>query len=153
MKPEDLMINDIVYAVINNEDDETGEYVEERHPAMITDLSPNTQLWADGHECKYLLEYLDDCKDEGVDDIEPIPLTEEILEKNGFVYNEKFQCLYRLTRDGTWRIATDIDRTWLRIEQREFPFHECKMRANYLHELQHALRLCGLTDLANSFKV
>ena len=133
MKPEDLMINDIVYAVINNEDDETGEYVEERHPAMITDLSPNTQLWADGHECKYLLEYLDGCKDEGVDDIEPIPLTEEILEKNKSKY-------VSASRYGFPNLIIDSNR---------YMFGDFL----YVHELQHALRLCGLTDLANNFKV
>ncbi len=28
-----------------------------------------------------------------------------------------------------------------------------KTYINYVHELQHALRLCGLTDLADNFKV
>jgi len=27
------------------------------------------------------------------------------------------------------------------------------VRVNYVHQLQHALRLCGLNELANNFKL
>ena len=69
-------------------------------------------------------------------EIEPIPLTPEILEKNGF---EEF--------DG-WRILDmdDVEIRWigtiLEISgshgNMELPNVQC------VHELQHALRLCGI---------
>ena len=89
--------------------------------------------------------------------IEPIPLTGRILEKNGF---EKKYNGY-----GNDYII------YLSYPEREFRLYECfdgygsnivgygikisgnTVEINYLHELQHALRLCGLTDLANDVKV
>ena len=93
-------------------------------------------------------------------EIEPIPLTPEILEKNGFVYES----------DGlTWYDG---------IHNKEQVYIYCPIRKNgnvrkieilvnkyhfftelnteyYVHELQHALRLrlCGLNDLADNFKI
>lgn len=85
----------------------------------------------------------------------PIPLTEEILEKNGFKdYDEIRE--YQFIEDGE-----------------EYRFYLKKMYnkdgicdswgtniggvlpslISSVHELQHALRLAGLTDMANNFKV
>lgn len=74
-------------------------------------------------------------------DIEPIPLTEEILKKNGFELHEF---------NGV-----------MCYERPEFVIHhsmrDCVGRNNFtynhVHELQHALRLCGLNDLADNLKV
>lgn len=73
--------------------------------------------------------------------IEPIPLTEEILKANGFELHSfnGVKC----------------------YERPEFVIHhsmrDCVGRNNFtykfVHQLQHALRLCGLNDLADSFKV
>ena len=73
---------------------------------------------------------------EGMLKIEPIPLTPEILEKNGFrldTYSEEFM-------SGKW---------WTR---NDFVIHESmndsvgrnNFSYKYVHQLQHALRLCGI---------
>ena len=70
-----------------------------------------------------------------LDDISPIPLTAEILEKNGFKYNDIPIVLgweqYGLTlyRGGDGFLINCGQNVALII--------------NYVHELQHALRLCG----------
>ena len=83
--------------------------------------------------CELITE---DREDVGFDGIEPIPLTAEILEKNGFVYNaipfvdgwEQFGLT--LYRGGNgYRIDCGIN---------------VSLIIDYVHELQHALRLCGI---------
>lgn len=71
---------------------------------------------------------------------EPIPLTPEILEKNGFVYN----CFDRWM-NNRYDVAIAV--------KDEFMFIWERIQLNYVHELQHALRLCGLNELANNFRV
>lgn len=74
---------------------------------------------------------------------EPIPLTSEILEKNGFlcyIHHEKFFCI-----SGNKRLYTDCKELgiWTRNiagDWEWFSIAECK----YVHQLQHALRLCGI---------
>lgn len=74
---------------------------------------------------------------------EPIPLTEEILKANGWTYD-------------------DIDYAWCLDKFPDLYKHEegfcnyydgIEVRLNYVHELQQALRLCGLNELADNFKV
>lgn len=67
---------------------------------------------------------------------EPIPLTAKILEKNGFIYNylpfvlgwEQFGLTIRIGGNG-FRIDCGIN---------------VSMIIDSVHELQHALRLCGI---------
>lgn len=73
--------------------------------------------------------------------IEPIPLTPEILEKNGWVKdlysvesydNEELECLSLwVGEDGKnkwwWHVGVDL-----------------VTPINYVHQLQHAMRLCGI---------
>lgn len=89
----------------------------------------------------------------------PIPLTEEILKANadgGSCSFDEFRSLYHLKNNGYHReISISFDKTW------HVPFVEItgmghatiKINMQYVHELQHALRLCGLNDLADNFKV
>jgi len=73
--------------------------------------------------------------------IEPIPLTEEILIENGICYQfgqPWFQGYKPLTTKGVFEI---VYKNIVRLPVR------------YVHELQHALRLCGLNELADNFKV
>lgn len=74
--------------------------------------------------------------------LKPIPLTAEILEKNGF----RTFGLIDAPKYGLWlndgRIIelSRIDNGW-----RIWVFYNnIPMSLNYLHELQHALRLCGI---------
>lgn len=67
---------------------------------------------------------------------EPIPLTPEILEKNGFVYNE-------LPFVQAWEqfgLTLTIGGDGFRINCG----HNISMIIDHVHELQHALRLCGI---------
>lgn len=82
---------------------------------------------------------------------EPVPLTPEILLKNGFHSNgvdvfEYTGALYEpLIQISIGRrfLFVIIDYMSYRIEM---PVHE-------VHELQHALRIFGLHELANNFKI
>ena len=74
------------------------------------------------------------------DKIEPIPLTAEILEKNGWyvpqakIWWECYNVSFWLAQfvDGRFKIMTDED-------------SDCVFAAiRYVHELQHILRLCGI---------
>lgn len=84
---------------------------------------------------------------EGIMEYEPIPLTAEILEKNGFRTNGTSN-EYQLDMDAH-TIFYNKKHSLLIIELcGRTCFEYCI--AN-VHELQHALRLCGLTDLADNF--
>ena len=65
--------------------------------------------------------------------VKPIPLTPEILEKNEWWYDEVSFCIEKWSGFQCY----DID----------------SIKLDSVHQLQHALRLCGLNDLADNFKV
>lgn len=76
---------------------------------------------------------------------EPIPLTEEIFKANGWMCsNGWFE-----RNDVNFFIAKCVDKYKL------CPIFHMKSFATiaYVHELQHALRLCGLSELADNFKI
>lgn len=82
-------------------------------------------------------------------EIKPIPLTAEILEKNGWYVpllkswweHPDIAFWMKAYTDGTFELMID--------EDSDISF--CTIR--FVHELQHALRLCGLKELADNFKV
>lgn len=74
------------------------------------------------------------------EEIEPIPLTPEILEKNGF---ELIKGTYPTLRNHYRDIIFQI----VKIEETKYnkPFYTFKgCPIYYVHELQHALKLCGI---------
>ena len=82
--------------------------------------------------------------------VKPIPLTPEILEKNGFikVNSQRYDYGY-----------PDTD-CYVKVNPKKNMIHVNGRNANsnlyshsFVHELQHALRLCGLNELADNFKV
>ena len=75
--------------------------------------------------------------------ISPIPLTAEIMENNGFnrYYDSHF---YSLLNGFTVAIADEPYIT---------SAFNVDITVYYVHELQHALRLCGFDELADNFKV
>ena len=92
----------------------------------------------------------------GVDGlIRLIPLTPEILEKNGFgfIRNSDTKSVWNgwwiykglelttscLNREGNWPCYINI--------------YDSNIKCEYVHQLQHALRLCKLGDLADNFKI
>ncbi len=72
-------------------------------------------------------------------DIEPIPLTPEILEKNGFV-NGEFYSELLLHDDAGTQIQCDCDNLKIRTRERELLDIPCI----FVHQLQHALRLLNI---------
>ena len=76
--------------------------------------------------------------------LSPIPLTAEVLEKNGWTKpassrvwsrNNVPSFVLEEIDDGSFEVTTDTCSEWGGL---------CMIR--YVHELQHALRLCGIND-------
>lgn len=91
----------------------------------------------------YLLRY---------DQVSPIPLTLEILERNGFELRDGF--LYHRIDDKPHHYDFKLRNGG--VFTSEGYTLECgiyHLTIRYVHELQHALRLCGLNDLADNFKL
>lgn len=109
--------------------------------------------YAEGKEYYYQVSK-DTFAEEAIDNFQPIPLTAEILEKNGFKdYDEIKE--YQFEEDG------EKYRFYLKKMYLDGKF-DCwgtnvggvlpSLIAS-VHELQHALRLCGLNELADNFKI
>lgn len=78
--------------------------------------------------------------------LEPIPLTPEILEKNGFEQNENVKG-YQYPNDYVIFCLEELSGVSI------FNGVYNDICINCVHELQHVLRLCGLTELADNFKI
>ena len=95
---------------------------------------------------------------------EGIPLTEEILKANGFEETntgfmvEFFQRpSYVMKLNESYYYGIEVVGGYCNIrakneEYKNLPF-EADIQCNYVHELQTVLRLCGLNELADNFKV
>ena len=77
-----------------------------------------------------------DRDDVGFDGVWPIPLTAEILEKNGF---EK--CRIKEIEYFGWRLNEDFS---LELNAVDTLMWNDDVAIHYVHQLQHALRLCGI---------
>lgn len=87
------------------------------------------------------------------DEIEPIPITAEILEKNGFKREEEGRgfsepyCVY-VNDDFQYVVKVypkDIMDRYSRLEIGEYDDNEyMSLLINHVHELQHALRLADI---------
>ena len=78
-----------------------------------------------------------------VDELEPIPITAEILEKNGFVKSGNYEVWRIICNDyemrvTPWRFAVIFLENGADKEEYSAP------RPSFVHELQQALRLCGI---------
>jgi hypothetical protein len=67
----------------------------------------------------------------------PIPLTPEILEKNGW---EERPTGYVFYTDGK-RYENSL---WYIFDSNTFVVNTTEFQIKYVHQLQHALRLCGI---------
>ena len=76
---------------------------------------------------------------------EPIPLTYEILKKNGWK-DAEFWCEYQ---EGNNSIQACLPDMRGRINVIEIEHFKCEC----VHQYQHLLRLCGLDELADNFKI
>ena len=97
-------------------------------------------------------------------EIDPILLTPEILEKNGWNLDTVLQCY---TSTPLWLYGEGIINLLLQFPAKQSAgsleiFDNQKIRSLFdftwkdrlcIHDLQHALRLCGFNKLADDFKV
>lgn len=87
-----------------------------------------------------------------MDLLEPIPLTLEILERNKFELRDGF--LYHRIDDKPHHYDFKLKNGG--VFTSEGYTLECgiyHLTIRYVHELQNALRLCGLNELADDFKL
>ena len=131
MKPTDLMLEDWVLW-------------KNRYVKIVRTCSV---VYSFGHRDVWLAYCNDDnvveCHD--MSKISPIPLTTEILKKNGWK-DAEFWCEYQ---DGKNTIQCCLPDMRGRINGIEIEHFKCE----YVHQYQHLLRLCGLNELADNFKV
>ena len=80
-------------------------------------------------------------EDMDCDDIEPIPLTAEILEKNGFVGELCSNGIDYVSEEYKLRIICKTNDVGWTIYANHFGLDKKDV---FVHELQHALRLCGI---------
>ena len=134
MKAKDLMIGDWVKVICPKH--ESCERVKDIHSC---DAAPYIKV--EDEDKWYLSE------------VEPIPLTPEILEKNGFeIYEQdftsnpiyKFGCFDYMEYEEYHKyfdIGCRMTYTHFGVDS---TYIHSMMRIQYVHELQHALRLCGI---------
>ena len=70
---------------------------------------------------------------------QPIPLTPEILEKNGLV-NDTLGCYFDEDEQMMLEISSEEEGIYWTINYNEYGI----LKLNSVHELQHALRLCRI---------
>ena len=150
MKANELMIGDWV---------KTTSDWPERYQNKITRVrglcDENGQIDCDLTEPNGAYVWSDD-----EDSFEPIPLTAEILEKNGlrkvtldgekgskqdYYIDTHFVGYYNmdaLTRVHASPIVYDIKQKWLFVDDKQIC--RIELMCPYVHTLQHALRLCGI---------
>ena len=124
MKPEELMIGDYI---MFNKDIYIIEEMSKKGWAHI--------IYNDGSKCRVALS-----SDYILDEITPVPLTPEILKKN-----------FPSTTDwyfiGTDKFCFRIDKykdKWDLYFGRDGKGTNLQIKISYVHELQHAMRLCGV---------
>lgn len=132
-----------------------GDYVKyQEHIYIIEEISAQGWVHLIHPEAKIRVNMTSDYI---IDLLEPIPLTPEILEKNGWIYNnedEKFfpqtwindKLMLRVIDDYNYRVVVISD--YDDEDTNDTPFI-----ITYIHELQHILKLCEYDDLADNFKL
>ncbi len=125
LRINEVMIGDWVHSKLHNVDTKIECIGDE--PGLETRFHC---VWLTSKEC-WERHYLDE--------IEPIILTPEILEKNGFIHYTDFYMWKEESLEPIHLDNYDEDGWRLRINCDNIPC-ECK----YVHQLQHALRLCGI---------
>lgn len=81
--------------------------------------------------------------------VKPIPLTEDLLKTNGWVYDEEQFSWYNCRLHNTHGLSL-----FIYADDNAGQFFFCDyITIDSVHELQHCLRLAGQKDLADNFKV
>ena len=88
-----------------------------------------------------------------IDEVFPIPLTAEILEANEFLLDHGFYTIKNVIGAKTMVRYTEQDEEHCHPHFLGHWVLDESYIVDNVHELQHALRLCGLSDEANNFKI
>ncbi len=147
MKPTEIMIGDWVK--------HTNPKTNESYYAKVSGICP--VIGSDHKQTGWVIRFHKD--DEPLDNpcpisCEPVPVTPEILKANGFV--QKYE-------------DSDLDFFWEEHEKRieiwkrstlwyiqvwvNHDTSDLFLSIKYVHEFQHAMRLIGLHDMGNDFKI
>lgn len=135
MKANELMIGDWV-----DLSDEANETI----PCKVVGIMPEELYEIQPNDTA--------CDIVGYDMVRPIPLTAEILEKNGFIHSPNKWDLKNKDKFYPYEIHLEDEGHFLYCEIRIYNVF-IQNKICDVHELQHALRLCGLNDLADNFKI
>ena len=82
-----------------------------------------------------------------LDDLEPIPITPEILEKNGwelFRFGNSYCMQIHIQMAGDGFEMQDITIHRMKVLEVHTSTSTLYMPIKYVHQLQHALKLCGI---------
>lgn len=92
-----------------------------------------------------------------LNEIEPIPLTPEILEANGFSPRNKDKSIWRkILDDVDYRIEIHFQcngEIEVKVAENQTNYNYIVYHGNYIHCLQHALRLAGLDQIADNLVI
>ena len=102
--------------------------------------------------------------DDKDDQPQPIPLTNDILKKNGWEMKSymlppyaSFIRTYYFTKDEGYthlELKGNALNIWKKKKKgNDGVYSDIVIYVNYVHQLQQVLRLAGMTDMANNFKV
>lgn len=105
-----------------------------------------------------------DTDEVGLEDLQPIPITFDILKANDFEYFDSGKgddwkgYVKRSDKEGFYsvRILANKNegfRCMILVEGRTDKREEIYVTVYYVHQLQHLLRVCGLSDMADDFKI
>lgn len=143
MKPEELTIGDWANFPIDitggetEYDSQTTEY----QPMRVISISTRNNNDGEVESAEGVIS--------GIEKLNPIPITPEILEKNGFIGGE-----YKSYTGYVWYLEEEgFSKIWFIMSCEKSILCGEKIKANgsfsipnikFVHELQHALRLCGI---------
>lgn len=141
LKARDLMVGDLINAGLLNIDIETGKRT--NVVSKVLSVSIDDTIVISGKNNKPWIR--------SMYSIEPIPLTPEILEKNGFYEQSEDYMRYFKSYDenyyfGFESISYCLDTKIAKVikEGKQSGVQEkVELVCAYVHQLQHALRLCG----------
>lgn len=142
MTQEELMIGDIVNVHRCECVADGGHFQEWNEYGKVVSITEDyITIKYIGREDDYGFE------DVNEEDINPIPLTPEILEKNGFI-GDKNVCKTKVRddlKDELWQCEYAWYLKNLRIKNRTNSSVARLYNIMFVHELQHALRLCNVS--------
>lgn len=88
--------------------------------------------------------------DMNISDLRPIKLTPYILEENGFESwpcGNLTTCWKAVGKDGDDDLEVDFEKGGIKVKFDIRGMYICTQKIQYVHQLQHLMRLCGLREL------